>query len=243
MRTKKVLSPLLTVFLLSVSFQASSAEKLHLRVCNLDIGFPPFTNQELTGEWQKKIQHAANQSSVSLDFHFRPRTRCKIEIDSGRADAIFTTPWEDPEHKLSFPMSGDSLDPKRAVGKPIFRIYVESGSQLKWDGEKFSDSGKRPFGVQHGLYVSEKLKKMGLQITDPPTPSQAFKMLKFHRLAGVIINEEQGKEIFAQFPSEDFQMLQLPFSTEVVYLAVSNRIYHSHTKEIEAFWVALGKSN
>lgn len=238
---------LFCVLLMMTSFGpctwAASQKPNQMRVCYLHAGFLPFTTPQQDEPWQVLVAKAGEKVGVPIDFYAVPRERCFLDLKAGRSDAIYSA-WTDERAEIAvFPMRGSELDPKKAVGLPVTRVYRKKGSQVGWDGHRFSNLGLQSIGSQRGLYMTRTLQKMKMPLQISDSSEQLLIKLDLGRLAASVIIEEQADIVFRKHPNLDLKIekLPVPFASDSIYLAVSKKYYQAHKESVEKFWDAIAE--
>lgn len=228
--------------LLLASACAQAADKpIRMRICAMDVDFPPFGRVDGTGHLQYMVNQAAKGMNLRIERHVAPRRRCLEEIKSGASDAMASAYSPQRAETAVFPMVGGSIDASKALGVMTYYIYRRTGTQIDWDGRRFKDLGSGRLGVQSGfIFLIDRLTQLGVAYDDgakalEPTLSK----LAAGRVEGVVgMMEEADQLIATRFPGQ-MERTGKVFEQTPVYLMVSRQFYEQNPKLTERFWQVL----
>lgn len=121
--------------LLGISGAYAADAPARMRICAMDVDYPPFGKVEGTGHPQYPTHQAAKSRGLELERRVAPRHRCLDEIKTGVSDAMATAWSPQRSESGAFPMAGNTIDASMATGVMTYRIYRRTGSTLNWDGK------------------------------------------------------------------------------------------------------------
>jgi polar amino acid transport system substrate-binding protein len=212
-----------------------------MRICAMDVDYPPFGKVDGTGHLQYLTYQAAKSLGLELERRVAPRRRCLEEIKTGVSDAMATA-WSPQRSEIgAFPMAGNTIDASMAMGVMTYRVYRRTGSALDWDGQRFRELGDGRLGVQAGfIYVTDRLKQLGVPYDDgakalEPTLSK----LAAGRIEGVVGMKEEADGLIARRYPGQLQRTGTVFDQTPIYLMVSHQYYKQNPKLVERFWAAM----
>ncbi len=230
----------LLAMLLAPCAQAATAPA-RMRVCAMDVDYPPFGKVDGTGHLQYLVAQAAKGMNIELDRHVAPRRRCLEEIKSGISDAMASAYSPQRAETAAFPMTGDTVDASKAMGVMTYYVYRRTGSPLDWDGMRFKELGEKRMGVQSGfIFVIERFKQLGAAYDDGAKALEPnFAKLAAGRVEGVVgMMEEADQLIVQQYPGQ-IERTRKVFEQTPIYLMVSRQYYAQNQKLVERYWQAI----
>lgn len=228
--------------LFSVSPWAHAAEvPVRMRVCAMDVDYPPFGKVDGTGHLQYLVAQAAKGMHIALERHIAPRRRCLEEIKSGISDAMASAYSPQRAETAAFPLTGGRIDASKAMGVMTYYVYRRTGSPLDWDGAGFKQLGDKRLGVQSGfIYVIERFKQLGAAYDDGAKALEPnFAKLAAGRVEGVVGMMEEADQLLArQYPGQ-IERTRHVFEQTPIYLMVSRQFYDRNPQLVERYWQAL----
>ncbi|WP_413290972.1 substrate-binding periplasmic protein [Bdellovibrio sp. HCB337] len=225
---------------LQSSFGAET-KALSMDICFLERNFLPFTDQEEQGQWQRLVKAAAAEAGVQVRMFSAPRSRCLNEGARGTSDAIFSSALAGQDSVMVFPKKDGILDTSKAVGKPVFRVYVKKGSKVTWDGVQFQGLGDGAVGVQTGLYTLSFLEKMNVKVDPTEGAAPTLAKLNLGRVSAAVLNEEQVEVLAKDIQMDQIEALPIAFASAPIFLPISKSFYKNHPTESEKLWSAIQK--
>lgn len=212
-----------------------------LRVCAMDVDYPPFGKVDGTGHLQYLVSQAAKKMNVELDRHVAPRRRCLEEIKAGISDAMASAYSPQRAEHAVFPMAGGAIDASKALGVMNYYVYRRAGTALEWDGLQLKALGEGRLGVQSGfIFVIDRLKQLGVPYDDGAKALEpTLAKLAAGRLEGVVgMMEEADRLIASRYPGQ-LERGGKVFEQTPVYLMVSRQFYSQNPKLVERYWQVL----
>lgn len=237
---KSLLLALLALPLAAHSVQAAHAS-VRMRVCAMDVDYPPFGKVDGTGQLQYLVGQAAKGMNIALDRYIAPRRRCLEEVKSGISDAMASAYSPQRAETAVFPMTGGSVDASKALGVMTYHVYRRTGSPLDWDGKRFKNLGDKRLGVQSGfIYVIDRFKQVGVAYDDGSKALEPnFTKLTAGRVEGVVGMMEEADQLIArQYPGQ-VERTRKVFEQTPVYLMVSRQFYARHPQLVERYWQSM----
>jgi polar amino acid transport system substrate-binding protein len=230
----------LTIAAVAPLTQAAAAP-VSMRVCAMDVDYPPYGKLDGTGRLQYLAKQAAKRVNLMLDRHTAPRRRCLEEIKAGISDAMASAYSPLRAESAAFPMTEGNIDASRAMGVMTYRVYRRKGSALDWDGVRFIDLKDGRLGVQSGfIYVTDRFRQLGVPYDDGAKALEpTLAKLLAGRLEGVVgMMEEADHLIASNFPGQ-IERTSKMFEQTPVYMMVSRQFYTAHPQLVERYWQAL----
>jgi polar amino acid transport system substrate-binding protein len=140
--------PVAALAMLSATPVAHAADApVHLRICAMDVDYPPFGKVDGTGHLQYLVYQTARNLHLEIERRIAPRRRCLEEIKTGASDAMASAYSPQRAEHAVFPMVGDAVDASKALGVMTYYVYRRTGSALDWDGLRFKQLGAGRIGV------------------------------------------------------------------------------------------------
>lgn len=230
----------LALLLVAACSQAANG-RARMRMCAMDVDFPPFGKVDGTGHLQYMANQAAKNLNLDIVRHIAPRRRCLEEIKSGMSDAMASAYSPQRAETAMFPMIGGTIDASKAMGVMTYYIYRRTGTSIDWDGRRFKDLGDGRIGVQSGfIFLTERLTQLGVPFDDGAKALEPtlFK-LSAGRVEGVVgMMEEADHLIATRFPGQ-MERTGRVFEQTPIYLMVSRQYYSQNPQLVERYWQAL----
>ena len=242
MRTKaKVLNGLLSLsaLILGAPLPARAAP-LDMTVCVFDEPFSPMTFPDGCGQSLELLRRASALQPVAIRQLVAPRSQCMNRLRSGEVDAMLAAFTPERTAYGAYPMKGAQPDPGRGVGELNFSVSRRQGGTVAWDGQRFIGLGRQPVGAQPDLLHMPMLREMNVVIDDSGSSvDQVFAKLAGRRVAAVVTERAEGRELIARKYRGQIEMLPTPFQKTPIYLMVNKAFYQKHQAQIEAYWQAI----
>lgn len=229
----------MTLALLWASQAGAAAPRM--RMCAMDIEYPPFGTVDGTGHLQYLTYQTAKRINLDVVRHIAPRRRCLEEIRSGLSDGMAGAYSPQRAEHAVFPMARGEVDASKALGVITFRVYRRTGSALDWDGHRFRELGDKRLGVQAGFtYVTDRFAQLGVRYDDGAKALEpTFAKLAAGRVEGVVAMMEEADALVARRYPGQVERTSKVFGQTPVYLLVSRQYYRSNQKLVERYWEAL----
>jgi polar amino acid transport system substrate-binding protein len=212
-----------------------------MRVCAMDVDYPPFGKVDGTGHLQYLALQAAKGVGMQLDRHVAPRRRCLEEIKSGVSDAMASAYSPQRTEIAVFPMEAGEVDASKAMGVMTYYVYRRTGSPLDWDGRRFRELGDKRLGVQSGfIYVIERFQQLGVLFDDGAKALEpTMAKLAAGRVEGVVGMMEEADALIAKNYPAQMERTNKVFEQTPVYLMVSRQFYAQNPALVERYWKAI----
>ncbi len=212
-----------------------------LRVCAMDVDYPPFGKVDGTGHLQYLVLQTAKGMHLKIERHLAPRRRCLEEIKSGISDAMASAYSPQRAEQAVFPMAAGAIDASKAMGVMTYYVYRRAGSLLDWDGLRFKQLGAGRVGIQSGfVYVIERFTQLGVPYDDGAKALEpTMAKLAAGRVEGVVGMMEEADRLIASLYPGQIERTGTVFEQTPVYLMVSRQFYSQNPKLVERYWHAL----
>lgn len=216
---------------------AGDAQALTLRLCTLDHPFPPHTMPDGSGQAQVLLRQAAKEEGIVILNTFAPRLRCISMLKGGEVDAVLAAFLPERMAYGVFPMAGTAPDASRAVSVVRFAVYQQKGGTVRWDGNAFTGLDQRPFGIQIGMAVAQRLRQTGVTVDEgAKTIEQNLEKLVRGRVQAVVALEGETQPLIARHFASRIEMLPKVFDTSPLYLHVHPAYYAGNRNAVEKLW-------
>ena len=214
---------------------------VRLRVCAMDVDYPPFGKVDGTGHLQYLVLQTAQRMNLDIERHLAPRRRCLEEIKTGVSDAMASAYSPQRADIAVFPMVAGAIDASKAMGVMTYHVYRRTGSTLDWDGRRFKDLGAGRLGVQSGfIYVTDRFTQLGVPYDDGAKSMESnLAKLTAGRVEGVVGMREETDRLIASHYAGQVERTGAVFEQTPVYLMVSRQFYSQNPKLVERYWQAL----
>lgn len=219
----------------------AGGERVRMRMCAMDVDYPPFARVDGSGTLQYLVFQAARGMKLEIERHIAPRRRCLEELKSGQSDAMASAYAPQRTDIAVFPMAGGKIDASMAMGVMNYYVYRRKGSSVDWDGRRFSGLGDKKVGVQSGfIYVIERLQQLGVSYDDGAKALEPnLAKLAAGRLDAVVgMMEEADRAIARNYPGQ-VERTGKVFEQTPVYLMVSRQFHARHPQLVERYWEAI----
>jgi polar amino acid transport system substrate-binding protein len=227
--------------LLGTTFAHAAEAPLRLRMCTMDVDFPPFGKVDGTGTLQYLVNQAAKGMNLEIERRVAPRRRCLEEIKTGTSDVMASAYSPQRAETAVFPMAGNAIDASKALGVMTYYIYRRTGTALEWDGLHFKELGEGRLGVQAGfIFLTDRFTQLGVPYDDGAKALEpTLAKLAAGRVEGVVGMMEEADGLIARRYPGQLERTGKVFEQTPVYLMFSRQFYSQNPKLVERFWQAL----
>ncbi|MFC4158343.1 substrate-binding periplasmic protein [Chitinimonas lacunae] len=187
------------------------------------------------------LEAVAKKTGLKLELVGLPWKRCLSELQAGTMDGAFAASYKDDRAVYAaYPMKDGKHDPARRMMFDSYSLYRTKGSNLGWDGSKFSNlSGK--IGVQSGYSIIDQLKAAGANLDEgAKAADDNLKKLAGGRVQGVALltveadNSLKGNPEFANIEKVSPPLVEKPY-----YLMLAKPFHAKYPKASEDLWAAV----
>lgn len=238
------MSPYFFLLCLTLAFPL---EATLLRVCYENSEMQPYTHGDDVspepGFLPDLIEQASKESNLNLVFYRRPWGRCMLDLEQGQAEGIFPLIWTaEREQWAAFPqLATGGLDPERYLWEGSYSIFVRYGSNLRWDGERFSQL-KNGVAAPFGYVAQQRLNQLGIPGPQHISVEKGLALVALKRLDGYVVDSLIGKYLIHKYGlNNDLTTLRVPFMSSKWYLALSKHFVRHHPDHAQELWTALEK--
>jgi polar amino acid transport system substrate-binding protein len=245
-----LLAALLAIFLAALPARAGnepggspSPAPGRFRLCSMDVDYPPYARVDGSGHLQYLAQQAARGLGVELERRVAPRRRCVEELKAGLVDGMVGAWSAERAEYAMFPMAGGGPDERRAVATPRYFLYRRKGTQLDWDGQRFTGQWEGRIGVESGfIFIMERLQQLGMPYDDGGKSLEPnMEKLLAGRLDGVIAMETEADQLIAARYEGKIEKAGKPFEQTPLYLMVSRQFHAQYGRFAGRYWQALAE--
>lgn len=220
-----------------------------IRIVYETLNNPPQTIGEGTLiDWGKPgltlelLRLTAKRLDIALAFERMPWARGIYLMQQGDADAIFHASYKRDRLEWGvYPTTAaGEPDVSRSIFNQAYVIYVSRGSQVRWDGERFTGL-TGPIGATKSYSVVDDLKALGLPVEEAHTNVQNLDKLLKGRVAAYADLQTLVDPILAKEPYRFADVVKLtpPFRVKPYYLVFSRAFHERRPDLAEAVWNAL----
>lgn len=213
------------------------------RLCSMDVDYPPYARVDGTGHLQYLALQAARGLGVEVERRVAPRRRCVEELKAGLVDGMVGAWSAERAEYAMFPMAGAGPDEKRAMATPRYFLYRRKGTQLDWDGQRFTGLGEGRLGVESGfIFITERLQQLGTPYDDGSKSLEpnVVKLLA-GRIDGVIAMETEADQLIAARYEGKLEKVGKPFEQTPLYLMLSRQFHAQYGRFAGRYWQALAE--
>src|SRR3954471_24017123 len=160
------------------------------------------TLAEKPGVTVELIRLAAKDIGIEPVFVRAPWRRCMELLKEGEVDAVINGSYSSARTEFgAFPMQGEKPDDARKSHVWTYTLYRKKGSQVAWDGSKFSNVDG-PLGTPLGYSIVADLKKMNLEVDESGDGESNLRKLSAGRIAGAVLLREATDPLLKSFADQ-----------------------------------------
>ncbi|WP_157201528.1 ABC transporter substrate-binding protein [Massilia sp. Root418] len=212
-----------------------------LRLCSMDVDYPPYALVDGSGHLQYMLAQAARGLGLEVERRVAPRRRCAEELKFGLVDAMMGAYSPERAVYAAFPMAGTQADESKSLATPRYFVYRRKGTPLQWDGRRLAGLGEGRIGVESGFsFIIERLQQLELAYDDgSKTLELNFAKLAAGRLEGVVAMEAEAEALIARRYAGLLERAGKPFEQTPLYLMLSRQFHARHPAYSARLWQAL----
>lgn len=220
---------------------ALASAPARFRLCSMDVDYPPYARVDGTGHLQYLMQQAARGLGIELERRIAPRRRCVEELKTGLVDGMVGAYSPERAEYAVFPMAGAGPDERKALATPRYFLYRRKGTQVDWDGQRFSGMGDGRIGVESGfVFITERLQQLGVPYDDGSKALEPnVAKLMAGRLDGVIAMEIEADQLIASRYEGKIERAGKAFEQTPLYLMLSRQFHSQYGRFSDRYWQAL----
>ncbi|XOV80467.1 MAG: substrate-binding periplasmic protein [Aestuariibacter sp.] len=240
---------LLAIWVLALPFSTmaanSSGEKqITLEVCLIDNELFPLWRKP--GEEHKSrgginidlMRYIAAQTNLKIHWVRAPFPRCLKLLQSGEVDALNVASYNADRSQYGlYPFKDGKIDMTRRFKNDSYSAFVKQGSDIQFDGEKFTNIKHLPVAIEIGASIGYMLENMNIKLLRLPNIEQAFNMLLAGRVSMVVTNSHND----AKVRNAPVKKLSPPVVNKPYYLMLSRQFYEQHPILAQNIWQASGQ--
>ena len=217
---------------------AGSNHAQNIKLCHDDADSRPWLIKDGKGLNIVLIEAAASKVKTNLEIVALPWKRCLSAIEDKSIDGAIAASYKDERAKFAvYPTSGDKPDENRRLHVEEYSLYRVKGSNVTWDGSKFSNlTGS--IGAQRGYSIIDNLKKWEAKVDEGgANPKDNMKKLLGGQVQGVALTSEEGDQLSN---SPDFsgkvEKVTPPLISKPYYVIFGKEFYSKNQTVIESIW-------
>lgn len=231
---------LLSGLLLSLTPAVSAVEVSTrvLNVCIAEADIPPFSYATYESTLLQQVRLTAQRQGWEVTFTTRPWLRCRAEVASGKYDVLVpVAPGRENSDTFVFPGRKGEPDPALALGTVRVVAAQKLGSNVSWDGQRFTGLHGPVISLRGMNALSEYLTLIGVPSVGASSPRDMMHMLLAGR-SNLVVDIEYRMHQTLEEPEfrERFQVLPTAVLTLPVYLVASPPFYRLHKDVVERLW-------
>ncbi len=228
---------------LALTFHCAQAQALTLRLCVNQVAQAPHTTPDGDGIADRLIKKAAAEIGLAIAYHTAPASRCREELRHDVADAYPTVPYTPSLVTfISFPMQEGGPDPARAVVTVRNLLFRRVGTQVDWDGKRFSHLSSNVLVLFGASLMQDRLRGMDVPFDASGKTARAnFDKLLAGR-GDLVAGLDAGAGLLAlpEYAGR-IELLPVAFSNEAYYLGLSRHFVALHPDVAERLWDAIAR--
>jgi len=189
-------------------------------------------------ELVKQIQNRV--PNLRISFSRRPWARCLADLETGEADAVFSSSFKPERLKIGvYPMKDGKDDRTYRIDTKSYSLFKLRDSTVDWDGNRLANV-KTAIAAMRGYAVVDDLKKMGVTVQEVNNSESGFKMLLAGRVDGFAQLTEVGDYTLKKYPAFSGVIKQSPpLVVRDYYLQISHPFQTKHPELTLTIWRAL----
>jgi polar amino acid transport system substrate-binding protein len=191
------------------------------------------TLAEKPGVTVELIRLVAKDVGIEPVFVRAPWRRCMELLKEGEVDAVINGSYSSARAEFgAFPMQGEKPDDARKSHVWTYTLYRKKGSQISWDGNKFSNLDG-PLGTPLGYSIVADLKKMNVEVDESGDGEANLRKLSAGRIAGAVLLREATDPLLKKFADLE---LQSPVAAKSYFIMLSHQLVKKDPAFAEKFW-------
>lgn len=191
------------------------------------------TLAEKPGVTVELIRLVAKDIGIEPVFVRAPWRRCMELLKEGEVDAVINGSYSSARTEFgAFPMQGEKPDDARKSHVWTYTLYRKKGTQVAWDGSKFSNVDG-PLGTPLGYSIVADLKKMNLEVDKSGDGESNLRKLSAGRIAGAVLLREATDPLLKSFADVE---LQSPVTAKSYFIMLSHQLVKKDPAFAEKFW-------
>jgi len=177
---------------------------------------------------------------LRISFSRRPWVRCLAELESGDADAVFSSSFKPERLKIGvYPMKDGKDDRTYRIDTKSYSLFTLRDSAVIWDGSRIGNV-KTEIAAMRGYAVVDDLGKMGVAVREVNNSDSGFRMLLAGRVDGFAQLTEVGDYTLKKTPAfNGIVKLSPPLVVRDYYLQISHPFQARHPELTLVIWKAL----
>jgi polar amino acid transport system substrate-binding protein len=215
-----------------------------IQLCSEDEEVFPWTLKDGSGLNTILLKMAADKSGVAFEETRMSWRQCLDAVKTGAKDGAVGASYNAERSKFAaYPTDISGVDLSRRIMTDDYVLYRLKGSQISWDGRKFTDLNG-PVGIQTGYSIGNDIRKLGVEIDDASKNSdELVKRLLKGELRAISMLANEARYLLRQPEIADkVERVARPLVQKPYYVIFNKIFYDARTKEAEAFWDAIGVS-
>ena len=233
-----------TILLVLLSWPAVAAEPVHdLRLC-----------YEYQAEWSRispggteprylLLKVVETRLGLHLTYIGMPWKRCFNELLNGRVEGAAGASFL-PERQVSgvYPTDRDGRpDPTKRLSTSTYHLYVLKGSDLGWDGQRFSNL-RGPIATLAGYSIIEQLKSSGATVYEmgggADQALSLFQLALGGRAQAAAMVTPGGDAVLRNHPDLAARIVKypVPLIEKPYYLVLSHQLVDADPALAERIW-------
>ncbi len=184
-----------------------------------------------------------------VEFSRAPWTRCLATLESGEADAIFNSSYNEGRLKAGrYPTLDGTPNGKPDTEKRIttiaYHLYKTAGSDIAWNGKEIAGLGSSKVGAILGYSIIGDLKKLNVSVNEVAAGTPAIlKMLVAGRFPAAALQDVTADALIASTPeyAEKLVKDERPIVSKPYYLMLSHQFVARYPETAKQIWDAIEK--
>ena len=226
--------------LLSVLFglTATSVQAQNIKLCHDDADSAPWLIKDAKGLNIVLMEAAAAKAGAKLEIVALPWKRCLGAVEDKSIDGAIAASYKDERAKFAvYPTTGDKPDENRRLHTEEYSLYRAKGSNVSWDGSKFSNlTGS--IGAQRGYSIIDNLKKWEAKVDEGGAlPKDNMKKLVGGQVQAVALTSEEGDQL-SKTPdfSGKVEKVTPPLIQKPYYVIFGKEFYSKNQAMVDSIW-------
>lgn len=221
--------------------EAAEPKPAVITLCHEEQEVFPWQMKNEKGLHMILLESVAARLGIKIQFVVVPWKRCLLSIATGMVDGGFGASYNDGRAQFAeYPMEAGKLDPKHRIRNDSYSLYRLKGSNVSWDGKKFSNLAG-PVGAQMGYSIVGDLKKLGVDSEDGAISAEInMRKLIAGRIQAIALLTFEGDNLLKspEFANK-VERLNPPLVEKPYFVIFGKDYYQANSRIVENFWDAI----
>lgn len=190
------------------------------------------------------LEMASKESSEKFEMIALPWKRCLHSVEKGAMAGAFAASYSEERAQFAvYPMAAGKLDGTRRLMNDGYTLYRAKGSNVNWDGSKFSNLNG-PIGTQASYSIAADLVKWGATVeSSSHSPEALLRAVAGGYLQAVALLTAEGRYAVKKSEFGDrIEMVSPPLTEKPYFLIYGKNYYEKNRKMADDLWLRIAKA-